>query len=185
MKTLQHILDDKKHKEVISIAPNRPVFDALVILAEYKIGALAVVENSKLVGIFSERDYAREVILQGRSSKTTQIFEVMTSKVITGKPDDMVDKTLNLMSEKRFRHLPVLEGARGCQANRGRGHSSRLRVSGRKRQVRTRLHRRRSDFHRSLAGIHSGHGFENGEPPADDSGRSCHRARPGKARGLI
>ena len=110
MKTLLQVLSDKKHKEIISIAPNRPVFDALVILAEYKIGALAVMEGDKLVGIFSERDYAREVILQGRSSKTTQIFEVMTAKVITGKPDDMVDKTLNLMSEKRFRHLPVMEG---------------------------------------------------------------------------
>ena len=110
MRTLQQILNDKKHKEVISIAPNRPVFDALVILAEYKIGALAVMEGDKLVGIFSERDYAREVILQGRSSKTTQIVEVMTAKVITGKPDDMVDTTLNLMSEKRFRHLPVLDG---------------------------------------------------------------------------
>ncbi len=109
MKTLQHILDDKKHKEVISIAPNRPVFDALVILAEYKIGALAVVENSKLVGIFSERDYAREVILQGRSSKTTQISEVMTAKVISGKPDDMVDKAMGLMSEKNIRHLPVMD----------------------------------------------------------------------------
>lgn len=110
MKTLLQVLSDKKHKEIISIAPNRPVFDALVILAEYKIGALAVMEGDKLVGIFSERDYAREVILQGRSSKTTQIVEVMTAKVITGKPDDMVDKTLNLMSEKRFRHLPVLDG---------------------------------------------------------------------------
>lgn len=110
MKTLLQVLSDKKHKEIISIAPNRPVFDALVILAEYKIGALAVMEGDKLVGIFSERDYAREVILQGRSSKTTHIHEVMTAKVITGKPDDMVDKTLNLMSEKRFRHLPVLDG---------------------------------------------------------------------------
>ncbi|MEO6117869.1 MAG: CBS domain-containing protein, partial [Methylotenera sp.] len=69
MKTLQQILDIKKHKEVISIAPNRPVFDALVILAEYKIGALVVLDGEKLVGIFSERDYAREVILKGKSSK--------------------------------------------------------------------------------------------------------------------
>ena len=110
MKTLLQILTDKKHKEVISIAPNRPVFDALVILAEYKIGALAVIENGKLVGIFSERDYAREVVLQGRSSKTTHIHEVMTDKVITGKPDDLVDNTMSLMSEKRIRHLPVLDG---------------------------------------------------------------------------
>ncbi len=110
MKTLQQILNDKKHKEVISIAPNRPVFDALVILAEYKIGALAVIQDGKLVGIFSERDYAREVILKGRSSKTTQISEVMTDKVIFGNADDLVESTMSLMSEKRIRHLPVLNG---------------------------------------------------------------------------
>ena len=92
MKTLQQVLNDKKHKEVISIAPNRPVYDALVILAEYKIGALTVMDGDKLVGIFSERDYAREVILQGRSSKTTQISEVMTAKVITGNPTDLTDR---------------------------------------------------------------------------------------------
>ena len=110
MKTLLQIINDKKHKEVISIAPNRPVFDALVILAEYKIGALAVMQDGKLVGIFSERDYAREVILQGRSSKTTQISEVMTVKVISGNPDDLVDKAMALMSEKNIRHLPVMDG---------------------------------------------------------------------------
>jgi len=110
MKTLQQILNDKKYKEVISIAPNRPVFDALVIMAEYRIGALAVIQNGKLVGIFSERDYAREVILQGRSSKTTQIHEVMSSNVITATPVDKVDECVNLMSEKRIRHLPVIEG---------------------------------------------------------------------------
>ncbi len=109
MKTLQQLIDSKKHKEVISIAPNRPVFDALVILAEYKIGALAVLENGKLVGIFSERDYAREVVLQGRSSKTTQIHEVMTHKVLFGKPDDKVDYAMSLMSENRIRHFPVVE----------------------------------------------------------------------------
>ena len=110
MKTLQQILNDKKHKEVISIAPNRPVFDALVILAEYKIGALAVIHDGKLIGIFSERDYAREVILKGRSSKTTQISEVMTDKVIFGKADDLVEFAMSMMSEKRIRHLPVLNG---------------------------------------------------------------------------
>jgi CBS domain-containing protein len=110
MKTLLQILNDKKHKELISIAPDRPVFDALVILAEYKIGALAVMQKDKLVGIFSERDYAREVVLQGRSSKSTAICEVMTSKLITGAPSDLVDSTMRIMSEKRIRHLPVVEG---------------------------------------------------------------------------
>lgn len=110
MKTLQQILNEKKHKEIISIAPSRPVFDALVILAEYKIGALAVMQNDKLVGIFSERDYAREVVLQGRSSKSTAIAEVMTANVITGKPSDLVDSAMHIMSEKHFRHLPVVDG---------------------------------------------------------------------------
>ena len=110
MKTLQQVLNEKKHQTLISIAPNRPVFDALVILAEYKIGALAVMDGDKLVGIFSERDYAREIVLQGRSSKTTLISEVMTSKVIAGKPDELVDSAMRMMSEKKFRHLPVVDG---------------------------------------------------------------------------
>jgi CBS domain-containing protein len=110
MKTLLQILNDKKHKEIISIAPDRPVYDALVILAEYKIGALAVMQKDKLVGIFSERDYAREVVLQGRSSKSTAIAEVMTANVITGKPSDLVDGAMRMMSEKRFRHLPIVDG---------------------------------------------------------------------------
>ena len=110
MKTLLQIINDKKHKEIISIAPNRPVYDALVILAEYKIGALAVMDGDKLVGIFSERDYAREVVFQGRSSKTTQVSEVMTSKVISGKPTDITDSTMSMMSENRIRHLPIVDG---------------------------------------------------------------------------
>ncbi len=110
MKTLQEVLDAKKHKEVISIAPHRPVFDALVILAEYKIGALVVMEQDKMVGIFSERDYAREVILKGKSSKTTQIDEVMTKNVLFGKPEDTVDSAMDIMSQKHIRHFPVVNG---------------------------------------------------------------------------
>ena len=109
MKTLKQILNEKKHQEVISVAPNRPVFDALVILAEYKIGALAVIEDERLVGIFSERDYAREVVLKGRSSRTTTISEVMTDKVITANPNDLVDSAMQTMSDKRIRHLPIVE----------------------------------------------------------------------------
>ena len=109
MKTLQQVLASKKHKEVISIAPNRPVFDALVILAEYKIGALVVLDGEKLVGIFSERDYAREVILKGKSSKSTMISEVMTDKVLSANPSEFVDIAMTLMSEKRIRHLPVVD----------------------------------------------------------------------------
>lgn len=109
MKTLQQLLDGKKYKEIISIAPHRPVFDALVILAEYKIGALIVLQEQSLVGIFSERDYAREVILKGKSSKTTAIHEVMTSKVLTAKPDDTVEYAMSLMTEHHIRHLPIVE----------------------------------------------------------------------------
>ncbi|MFZ3086803.1 MAG: CBS domain-containing protein [Methylotenera sp.] len=109
MKTLQQLLDSKKYKEVISIAPHRPVFDALVVLSEYEIGALVVLQGEKLVGIFSERDYAREVVLKGKSSKTTEINEVMTHNVLCGKPDDTVEQAMTLMSEKHIRHLPIVE----------------------------------------------------------------------------
>ena len=94
---------------MISVAPHRPVFDALVVMAEYRIGALVVLQGEKLVGIFSERDYAREVVLKGRSSKTTQISDVMTDKVLSAKPSDTVEQAMSIMSEKRIRHLPVVE----------------------------------------------------------------------------
>lgn len=109
MKTLQQLLDDKSYKNVISILPQQSVFDALVLMAEYKIGALVVVQNEKLAGIFSERDYAREVVLKGKTSKTTPISEVMTSEVIVVKPSDTVDHALSLITNKRIRHLPVIE----------------------------------------------------------------------------
>lgn len=109
MKTMQQVLNQKKHQGVISITPNRPIYDALVILAEYKIGALAVIRDGELVGIFSERDYAREVVLKGRSSKTTTVSEVMTAEVITARPDDSVEKAMDIMLERRIRHLPVVE----------------------------------------------------------------------------
>lgn len=109
MKTLQQVLDSKKIHDVISIDPSRLVFEALVVLADHKIGAILVLEGEKLVGIFSERDYAREVILKGRSSKTTKISEVMTSVVLTATPCDTVDYAMSLLSEKRIRHLPIID----------------------------------------------------------------------------
>lgn len=109
MKTIQQLLATKKHQEVISIAPHRPVFDALVVMAEYEIGALMVLEGDKLVGIFSERDYAREVVLKGKSSKTTAVSEVMTANVISVKLSDTVEQGMTVMTEKRIRHLPVLD----------------------------------------------------------------------------
>jgi CBS domain-containing protein len=110
MKTAAQLIENKKHKEVISIAPHRPVIDALIILAEYKIGALVVMEKDKMVGIFSERDYAREVVLKGKSSKVTTIEEVMTKNVLVGHAKDTFEKAMTLMTENHIRHLPIMDG---------------------------------------------------------------------------
>jgi CBS domain-containing protein len=109
MKTVAKLLADKPQSNVWSVSPNTLVIDALLLMSEKKIGAVVVLESEKLVGIFSERDYARKGIIQGRSAKSTTIAEVMTPKVFT------VDKTMNigecmqLFTEKKFRHLPVVE----------------------------------------------------------------------------
>lgn len=110
MKTLQQILNEKQHQEIISVSPDTLVFDALGIMAEKHIGALAVMQGSQLVGIFSERDYAREVTLKGKSSRDTLIEEVMTTKLIRADASDLVDSAMNTMSNKRIRHLPVMDG---------------------------------------------------------------------------
>ena len=110
MKTAAQLIADKKHKDVISIAPNRPVIDALIILAEYKIGALVVMEQGRMVGIFSERDYAREVVLKGKSSKVTIIEEVMTKNVLVGDGKDTFEKAMTMMTENHIRHLPIMDG---------------------------------------------------------------------------
>ncbi len=110
MKTLQQVVNDKEHQNIISISPEKVVYDALTLMAENRIGALAVMESNKLVGIFSERDYAREVVLKDKSSKNTPIKEVMTSKLIYGQADDLVDSAMNTMTNKRIRHLPVMNG---------------------------------------------------------------------------
>ena len=110
MKTAAQLIADKKSKGVISIAPNRPVIDALIILAEYKIGALVVMDQDKMVGIFSERDYAREVVLKGKSSKITTIEEVMTKNVLVGQGKDTFEKAMTLMTENHIRHLPIMDG---------------------------------------------------------------------------
>ncbi len=109
MKTLKQTLKAKQHQEIISIAPDKSIFEALGLMAEKGIGALAVMENNKLVGIFSERDYAREVALKNKSSRTTNVSEVMSSKLIFGQANDFVDSAMNTMTNKRVRHLPVME----------------------------------------------------------------------------
>jgi CBS domain-containing protein len=108
MKTIHQVLDAKA-LSLVSITPDMLIYDALVIMAEKHIGALLVLEDDHLAGIFSERDYAREVVLKGRSSRTSHIKEVMTTNVITVTPKHTVEECMSMMSGKRIRHLPVVE----------------------------------------------------------------------------
>ncbi len=100
---------DKKGRDVYSVSPDTPVYDALKIMAEKEIGALVVLENEKMVGIMSERDYARKVILKGKASRETRVREIMTSDVIHTSPDVKVRKCLSVMTKHHFRHIPVME----------------------------------------------------------------------------
>lgn len=103
---------DKKGHDVYSVSPDTTVFVALQLMAEKEIGAIVVLEEEKLVGIMSERDYARKVILKGKSSEKTLVRDIMSSKIIHTNPDAGVAKCLDLMTKHKFRHLPVLEGDR-------------------------------------------------------------------------
>ena len=103
---------DKKGYDVYSVSPDATVYDALKLMAEKEIGALVVLENEKIVGILSERDYARKVILKGKSSKETSVREIMTSDVIHTSPDEKVRKCLSLMTKHHFRHIPVMQEER-------------------------------------------------------------------------
>ncbi|HSE91081.1 MAG TPA: CBS domain-containing protein [Candidatus Binatia bacterium] len=98
-----------KGRDVWSIGPNASVYDAMKLMADKGIGALLVMEGAKLVGIISERDYARKVILQGRSSRTTSVHEIMTTRVAYAEPEQNIEECMALMTEIRIRHLPVIE----------------------------------------------------------------------------
>ena len=111
MYIVRHCLQTKGN-DVYSIHPEASVYEALRMMAEKDIGALLVMEAEKVEGIFSERDYARKVILHGKSSKETPVREVMTSRVVFVRPDQSLDECMALMTNKRIRHLPVLEGER-------------------------------------------------------------------------
>jgi CBS domain-containing protein len=108
MKTVRQLLA-VKGSGILSIAPTQQVYDALVVMAEHKVGALIVLNGERLVGIFSERDYARSVVLKGKTSKNTLVSEIMSTTVITVTPEQTVDECMSLMSGKRIRHLPVVE----------------------------------------------------------------------------
>jgi CBS domain-containing protein len=105
--TIESILS-RKRQEIWSVAPYASVYEAIALMAEKAIGAVLVVADQKLVGIVSERDYARKVILQGRSSKETRVEEIMTRDLITVGPENTVDECMKIMTHRRVRHLPVL-----------------------------------------------------------------------------
>ncbi|HEY9075087.1 MAG TPA: CBS domain-containing protein [Anaerolineaceae bacterium] len=108
METVRHILQLKGYY-LWQIDPDAPVYDALRIMADKDVGALLVMKEDKLVGIISERDYARKVILQGKSSRETPVREIMTANVHTIHPDQTVDEAMTLMHQAHVRHLPVVE----------------------------------------------------------------------------
>jgi len=108
MSIVRNILQ-KKGNAVHSISPDSSVYDALEELEEKNIGSLVVVENGKLTGVFTERDYARKVILKGRSSKETLVRDIMSSPPLFVNPDNTLDECMQLMTDKFIRHLPVLE----------------------------------------------------------------------------
>ena len=102
----------RKGGQVWSIKPEATVYDAIEMLANRGVGALVVLDGDQLAGVISERDYARKVILKGKSSKDTRVNEIMTRDVVTVSPEDTVEHCMEVMTEKRIRHLPIVEGGK-------------------------------------------------------------------------
>jgi CBS domain-containing protein len=111
MTLVRHLLD-RKGRALFSIGPDDPVLDAIKMMADRHVGALLVMRGSELAGIVSERDYARKVVLLGRSSADTPVAQIMTAPVVTVSPDGSVQDCMRLMTERHFRHLPVVEHGR-------------------------------------------------------------------------
>jgi CBS domain-containing protein len=111
MQTVRDILK-AKGTDVWSVEPNATVFEALQRMAEKEVGALVVIQGTQIVGLMSERDYARKIILHGRASPTTLVKEIMTSPVMYIHLDQAIEECMSLMTEKRMRHLPVIENGK-------------------------------------------------------------------------
>jgi len=111
MRQVKHLLD-RKGNDIYAIAPEVPVLEAIKHMAEQRVGALLVMRGEQLVGIISERDYARKVILQGKSSAQTPVSEIMSSPVLTVTPDTDVFDCMRMCTDSRVRHLPVVQGDR-------------------------------------------------------------------------
>jgi len=111
MTTVRQLLD-RKDRAVFSVGPETPVLEAIRAMAEHHVGALLVMKGEALAGIVSERDYARKVILLGRSSSDTPVRDIMTTPVLTVSPETSVEQCMQLVTDKRVRHLPVLEAGR-------------------------------------------------------------------------
>ena len=111
MKSVSDILNFKGH-EIWAVKPDDTVFDSLQLMAEKEVGALLVMDADKLVGIVTERDYARKVILEGKSSKSSTVTEIMTKQVLCVAPERTIEECMALMTDKRARHLPVLDHKR-------------------------------------------------------------------------
>ncbi|WP_026897827.1 CBS domain-containing protein [Daejeonella oryzae] len=108
MKSVKNLLNTKSGL-IFSVNGNTSVFESLELMMEKNISALLIIENDKLEGIFTERDYARKIILKGKTSRETEIKEIMSSDIITITPDDTIDHCMKVMTEKHIRHLPVLQ----------------------------------------------------------------------------
>lgn len=108
MQSIKQLLETKGH-DIYSVSSETPVYDTIELMADKGVGALLVIDAGELAGVVSERDYARKVILKGRSSRETLTREIMTAEVITARPDHTVDECLALMTEHKIRHLPVLD----------------------------------------------------------------------------
>ncbi|MFZ5620903.1 MAG: CBS domain-containing protein [Pseudomonadota bacterium] len=111
MPTVRQVLEGKGF-EVETIGPDASVYDAIAAMADKEIGSLVVMENGRVVGLISERDYARKVILKGRLSKDTRVREIMATRVPYARPDQTVEECMAVLTDQRVRHLPVMDGGR-------------------------------------------------------------------------